>query len=185
MRYNLGVKPYIYPEPVLIIATYDEMGRVDVMNAAWGGICGEDMISICIDARHKTTDNLKKTRALTVSIGVKEYVAECDYVGIVSGNKNPDKMEKVAFTYSRSEFVNAPVINEMPLTLECQVQSYDEKTEIMIGKIVNVSSLDTIMSDGHIDLKKFHPIVFDPDNHVYLELGQVIAPAFREGLKLK
>ena len=140
MRNNLGVKTYIYPEPVLIIATYDEDNNVDVMNAAWGGICGEDTISICIDASHKTTSNLKKNKALTVSMGIREYVKECDYVGIVSQNVHKDKMAKVNFTYTKSEFVNAPVINELPLTLECQVLSYDDETEIMIGKIINVSA---------------------------------------------
>ena len=185
MRNNLGVKTYIYPEPVLIIATYDEDNNVDVMNAAWGGICGEDTISICIDASHKTTSNLKKNKALTVSMGIRDQVKECDYVGIVSQNVHKDKMAKVNFTYTKSEFVNAPVINELPLTLECQVLSYDDETEIMIGKIINVSADNTIMSDGHIDLDKFHPIVFDPCNHVYRELGDVVGKAFNEGLKLK
>ena len=183
-RVNFGAQHYLYPMPVLIIGTYDENGKPNAMNAAWGSITDDHEISISL-GKHKTTQNLALTGAFSVSIGTEDTVVACDYVGIVSQNVHKDKMAKVNFTYTKSEFVNAPVINELPLTLECQVLSYDDETEIMIGKIINVSADNTIMSDGHIDLDKFHPIVFDPCYHVYRELGDVVGKAFNEGLKLK
>lgn len=184
MRKNFGSKTYLYPQPVLIIATYDENGKVDVMNAAWGGICAEDKIAICIDESHKTTANFLKIKALTISVGCAKYVKECDYVGIVSANKNEDKMSKVRWTYSKSAFVNAPIINELPLTLECEVLSYNEE-ELMIAKIVNVSIDDSILTNNKVDVSKLEPITFDPCNHSYIKLGEIVADAFRIGLELK
>lgn len=185
MRRNMGVKTWLYPEPVLMIATYDENGNIDIMNAAWGGILGENIIGICIDLSHKTADNLRISKALSVSPGIREYVTECDYAGIVSGKNEPDKALKSGFTFVKSEYVDAPVINELPLTFECRVLSYDENTEIMLAEIVNVSVDDSIMKDNHIDMNKYHPIVFDASNHKYISLGEETADAFREGLKLR
>ena len=118
MRKDLGAKPYLFPQPVMIIGTYDENGKANAMNAAWGGIVGRNEIIIDL-SNHKTTENLLETRAFTVSVADLEHLVPCDYVGIVSGNKEPDKMEKAGFTTTKSKFVNAPVINELPLTLEC------------------------------------------------------------------
>ena len=120
MKKNLGAAPMIFPQPVLILATYDENGTTNAMNAAWGGIVGNDKIIIEL-ASHKTTDNIMNRKAFTVSIGDKEHMLACDYVGIVSGNKVPDKMEKAGFTTTKSEFVDAPVINELPVALECEL----------------------------------------------------------------
>ena len=184
MRKDFGSKTYLYPQPVLIIASYDENGKVDVMNAAWGGICGEDKIAICIDEGHKTTANFLKTKAISVSVGVAKYVTECDYVGIVSANKDADKMSKVNWTYTKSSHVNAPIINELPLTLECEVLSYNDE-EIMIARIVNVSIDDSVLTDNKVDVKKLEPITYDPMNHVYIKLGEVAAKAFSVGLELK
>lgn len=85
-RKNFGAKPLTYPQPVFIIATYDENGNADAMNAAWGGISEGDELSLCLSAGHKTVKNLLKTGAFTVSMADAKYVAECDYVGIVSAN---------------------------------------------------------------------------------------------------
>lgn len=116
MKKNFGAKPYLFPQHVMIIATYDENGKANAMNAAWGGIVGMNEIIVDLGS-HKTTDNLLKTKAFTVSVADVEHLVACDYVGIVSANKEPDKMEKAGFTTTKSEFVNAPVINELPLFL--------------------------------------------------------------------
>ena len=117
MRRNFGVKTWLYPMPVLIVAAYDENGEVNAMNAAWGGIHTDDMIGICLSEEHKTTKNILSTRAFTVSMATAEKVAECDYVGIVSGNKVPDKFSRAGFTAEKSEFVNAPIITQLPPVL--------------------------------------------------------------------
>lgn len=184
-RKNLGAKSYSFPQPVFIIGTYDENGAADAMNAAWGGISETNEISICLGAEHKTVANLKKTGAFTVSMGDAAHVAACDYVGIVSGNKVSDKLEKAGFTVTKSEFVNAPVINELSVCLECKVKSYDEDACRLIGEIVNVSVDESALTDGKVDVEKVRPISFDPFNNAYHVLGQKVGNAFSDGKQLK
>ena len=185
MRKDLGPKPILYPQPVLIIATYDAQGIPNAMNAAWGGISEENEITICIDSGHKTAANLKARGAFTVSMADEAHVAACDYVGIVSGNKEPHKLEKAGFHTMKSTFVDAPLIEELPMALECRVKSYDEDTCRLVGEIVNVCADERILSDGKIDPKKLRPITFDPVHHTYIALGEPVGRAFFDGTKLK
>lgn len=185
MKKNFGSKPYIYPMPVLIIATYDENGVPNAMNAAWGMVCDMDKVAITLSAGHKTVKNILKVGAFSVSMADCDNVISSDYVGIVSGNDTPDKLEKSGFSVTKSEFVSAPVINELPLALECTFESYDENSEILIGKIVNVCADEKILTDGKIDLSKFKPICYDPANHTYIALGDVVGRAFSDGKKIK
>lgn len=186
MRKNFGAKPYTYPQPVLIIASYDENGTPDAMNAAWGGISDDTQISMCLSAGHKTVKNILKRKAFTVSMADAANVAACDYVGIVSANDVPDKLEKAGFHTTRSEFVDAPLIDELPMTLECRLVSYDEESCRMVGEIVNVSAEESVLDEnGKIDPGKLQPITFDPVNNAYLKLGEKVGNAFRDGLALK
>jgi flavin reductase (DIM6/NTAB) family NADH-FMN oxidoreductase RutF len=186
MRKNFGVKTWLYPMPVFIVAAYDNEGNPNAMNAAWGGIYTDNMIGICLSEDHKTTQNILATRAFTVSMATAEQVTACDYVGIVSGNKEPDKFHKAGFHATKSEFVNAPIIDELPMTLECELVSYDTETCFMVGKIVNVSTDEKILNEsGKIDLSKLRPITYDPCNHDYIELGAKVGNAFSDGKKLK
>ena len=145
MKKNLGVAPLVFPQPVLIIATYDENKKANAMNAAWGGIVGKDKIIINLSA-HKTTDNIMKRKAFTISIGDKEHMLSCDYVGIVSANNEPDKMEKAGFTTTKSKYVDAPVINELPMALECELLNIIEG-DMYLARIVNVLADESILSN--------------------------------------
>ena len=186
MRKNFGAKPYTYPQPVLIIASYDENGTPDAMNAAWGGISDDTQISMCLSAGHKTVKNILKRKAFTVSMADAAHVTACDYVGIVSANDVPDKLEKAGFHTTRSEFVDAPLIDELPMTLECRLVSYDEESCRMVGEIVNVSAEESVLDEnGKIDPGKLQPITFDPVNNAYLKLGEKVGNAFQDGLALK
>ncbi|MGN0315348.1 MAG: flavin reductase family protein [Fusicatenibacter sp.] len=186
MRKNFGSKPWLYPQPVLIIATYGEDGTPDAMNAAWGGISESNEISICLSAGHKTVKNILKRGAFTVSMATAAYVTECDYVGLVSGNDVPDKLVKTGFHTSKSEFVDAPVIDELPLAIECKLISYDKETCRMVGEIINVSADESILDEnGTIDAVKLEPITYDPVQHTYIKLGEKIGRAFQDGAKLK
>lgn len=185
MRKNFGAKPILYPQPVFIIATYNEDGTSNAMNAAWGGISEADEISMCISENHKTTENVLARRAFTVSMATADYVAACDYVGMVSGSKVPNKVEKAGFHTVRSEFVDAPVIVELPMAVECQLVSYDPETCRMVGKVVNVCADESVLTDGKIDPAKLKPITFDGMNHTYLALGEKVGNAFSDGAKLK
>lgn len=185
MRKNFGKKSWLYPMPVLIVAAYDEKGVPNAMNAAWGGIFSDDMIGLCLSEGHKTTKNIRATGAFTVSMATADQISACDFVGIVSGNKEPDKFAKAGFTAEKSEFVNAPIINELPMTLECELLSYDEESNHLVGRILNVSADERILTDGKIDVMKLSPITYDPINHRYIELGSVVGNAFSDGNKLK
>ena len=185
MRKNFGAKSWLYPMPVLIVAAYDEQGKANAMNAAWGGIFTDDHIGICISEGHKTTKNILATKAFTVSMATVEQVVACDYVGVVSGNKECDKFAKAGFHAVRSEVVNAPIIEELPFTLECEMVSYDTQSNHLVGRIVNISADDKILTDGKIDFRKLRPITYDPINHHYIALGEVVGNAFSDGKKLK
>lgn len=181
-RINFGPKPFIYPMPVLIIGTYDENGVPNAMNAAWGTITDMNEITISMSP-HKTTENFLKSGAFTVSIATEDTVVPCDYVGVESASKVPDKFTKAGFHATRSEYVNAPLIDELPMALECKVKSYED--EILVGEIVNVCADESVLTDGKIDPKKLKPIAYDPVNHTYVGLGNVVGKAFSDGLKLK
>lgn len=181
-RVDFGAKPVMYPMPVLIVATYDENGVPNAMNAAWGIITDMNEISISM-SEHKTTENLAKTGAFTVSMATESTVVPCDYVGVESAKKVPDKFEKAGFHATKSQRVNAPLIDELPMALECKVKSFENG--ILVGEIVNVTADESILTDGKIDPKKLKPIAFDPVNNTYMGLGEVVGKAFSDGLKLK
>jgi len=186
MRKNFGAKPMLYPMPVLIIASYGEDGIPNAMNAAWGGISEETEISICISPEHKTTENILARQAFTVSMADAENVVAADYVGIVSGNNVANKLEKAGWHTTKSAFVDAPLIDELPMALECKLISYDSESCRLVGEIVNVSADERILGeDGKIDLTKFSPITYDPMHHAYLKLGEAVGKAFSDGKKLK
>ena len=186
MRKNFGAKPWTYPQPVLILAAYGEDGVPNAMNAAWGGISDNTRISICLSAGHKTTKNILSRGAFTVSMADAAHVAACDYVGVVSGSDVPDKLEMAGFHTTRSEFVDAPLIDELPMAVECRLVSYDADAEILVGEIVNVSADERILAEnGRIDPARLRPITFDPVNNAYLVLGEKVGNAFRDGLALK
>ena len=176
----------LYPQPVFIIAAYGEDGVPNAMNAAWGGLTEENELTICISENHKTTANILARGAFTVSMADAAHVAECDYVGVVSGNKVPKKMEIAGFTTFKSEFVDAPIIAELPMALECRLKSYDAETCRLVGEIVNVSADESVLGEnGKVDPAKLRPITYDPMNHKYLVLGETVGNAFSDGLKLK
>jgi flavin reductase (DIM6/NTAB) family NADH-FMN oxidoreductase RutF len=186
MRKNFGVKTWLYPMPVLIIGTYNENGTPNVMNAAWGGIHDTNQIAVCIDPGHKTAKNLVSRGFFTVSIGDAAHVTACDYVGLVSGNDTQEKTAKANFTTAKAEFADAPVIQELPMTLECRLISYDDKTGCTVGEILNVSADEAVLDEeGNISPDKMEPICFDPVHHTYRKLGDIAGFAFKDGLALK
>ena len=186
MRKNFGAKPMCYPMPVFIIGTYNADGTPNAMNAAWGGISEEQEISICVSEDHKTTENILARKAFTVSMATEQYVAACDYVGIVSGSKVPDKFQRAGFHATKSDFVDAPLIDELPMALECELISYDPESCRLVGRIVNVSADESVLGDnGKVDVTKLRPITYDAMNHDYLVLGAKVGNAFHDGAVLK
>ena len=186
MRKNFGAKPWTYPQPVLIVATYGEDGTPDAMNAAWGGIDYDDRINLCLSAGHKTVKNLLASKAFTVSMGTADMLVACDYVGIESANKVEGKFCKAGFHAVKSDFVNAPLIAELPMAVECELVSYDPGTCHLVGRIVNVCADESILDEkGKIDPAKLRPITFDPVHNDYLVIGGKVGDAFKDGMKLK
>ena len=184
MKKSLGANPCIYPQPVLIIATFNDDGTANAMNAAWGGVCDYKKVSMILDKGHKTVKNMLERKALTVSIADLPHLAQADYLGIASGNTVADKVKKAGLSWVKSETVDAPVIAELPLTLECRLESYDEKTERAVAEVVNTLADESILTDGKIDLAKFRPLTFDAFNRAYVALGDTVGEAFSAGKAL-
>ena len=185
MRKDFGAKTWLYPMPVLIVGTYDENGTPDAMNAAWGGVYDTNMVMVCLADEHKTTENIKKTGAFTLSFATSDTVVACDYVGIVSANDIPDKFERAGFHATKGSFVNAPIIEELPMTLECRLLKFNEDG-ICVGEIVNVSADESILDEkGRVDAKKLDPIIYDGVTHAYWNFGEKVGKAFSDGKKIK
>ena len=183
MRKDFGKQTWFYPLPVLIIGTYDENGNANAMNAAWGGIWDYNQVYVTLSP-HKTTTNINLKKAFTISFADAKHTVEADYVGIVSGNKVPNKLEVAGLHTTKSKFVDAPIIDEFPLTLECKLVSNNDGT--IIGEIVNVSADESVLdTNGKVDPMKLNAISFDPINNTYIKLGEKVGNAFRDGLKLK
>ena len=168
------------PQPCVMIATWDKDHTLDVMMAAWAGQYDHNQIVVSM-SKHKTTENIELTGAFTVSFADVRTVAESDYLGIASGTKVPDKVAKVGFTVSPSPNVDAPIIDQYPLTLECKVVSW--KDGILVGEVVNMSADECILTDGKVDLGKLQPIVFDAAALTYRALGEVVGQAWGSGKK--
>lgn len=177
-------KGFITPHPVFIIATYDENGSADAMNAAWVGQIGGSQLSMSLSA-HRTTDNIKANKEFTVSFATREQVEACDYVGIVSANKVPDKLAKCGFTVTKSDKVNAPIIDQLPVAIECRVIELQEEfgETRVVAEIVGMKADDSVLTDGKVDLEKLHPIMFDTVALCYREIGASVGGAWKAGRK--
>ena len=171
--------------PVFIVAAYDKDFVPCCMNAAWGGIYDTNQVMVCLADDHKTTENIKKTGAFTVSFATAKTVVPCDYVGIVSANDVPDKFAKAGFRAVKSEYVNAPIIEELPMTVECKLVKFNEDG-ICVGEIVNVSADESILDEnGKVNAKKLDPIIYDGVTHAYWNFGEKVGQAFSDGKKIK
>lgn len=187
MKKNIKTTEALFPMPVLMIATYNEDGTIDVMNAAWGMMLDRNYISLNLTETHKTVKNIKDRKAFTVSIADAKHVVEADYFGVVSGNNTPNKFENSNLTATKSELVDAPIINEFPICMECEFVEYQDDTYGcgVVGKIVNVSADEEILQDGNIDITKLEAIAFDPYTHGYYKVTERVGNAFKDGLQLK
>ena len=183
---DLGVKPYLFPMPVLMIATYCEDGSVDVMNMAWGGICDNNKVALNITESHKTSQNIKERGAFTISVADILHLAESDFFGTASGNRMKDKFERSGMHAVKSERVDAPIIEEYPITLECKVDKIqkDEDGFRVVGEIVNVLADESVLdSNGKVDPTKLNAFVFDQFQNGYYAIGEKVGEAWKSGNK--
>ena len=187
MRNKITVTEGIFPMPVLMVATYNDDGTVNVMNAAWGTMVDRDVVALNLTETHKTVQNIKARGAFTVSIADADHVVEADYFGIASGNKVADKLAKAGLTATKAEAVDAPVIDQFPICLECEFIEYqgDEYGLGVIGKVVNVTADESVMVDGKVDVTRVNAIAFDPYTHGYYKVTERVGEAFSDGAKIK
>ena len=187
MRQKLDITEGIFPMPVLMVATYNEDGSVNVMNAAWGTMQERGHVALNLTESHKTVKNIKARGAFTVSIADAAHLTEADYFGVETGNRVPDKFAKSGLTASKAETVDAPVINEFPLCMECEFVEYqtNEYGCGVIGKVVNVTADEHVLKDGQIDMSLVNAIAFDPYTHGYYKVSERVGEAFKDGLQLK
>lgn len=187
MRKKLKITEGIFPMPVLMVATYNEDGSVNVMNAAWGTMQARDIVALNLTETHKTVQNIKARGAFTVSIADADHVIEADYFGVESGNRVADKLAHSGLTASKAKMVDAPVINEFPVCLECEFIEYqsDEYGCGVIGRVINVTADERVMENGNVNVSLMNAIAFDPYTHGYYKVAERVGEAFRDGLKLK
>jgi flavin reductase (DIM6/NTAB) family NADH-FMN oxidoreductase RutF len=187
MRKKLNITEGIFPMPVLMVATYNEDGSVNVMNAAWGTMQERGNVALNLTETHKTVKNIKARGAFTVSIADADHIVEADYFGVESGNKTANKFENSGLTASKAEMVDAPVIHEFPLCLECEFVEYQNGKYGcgVIGKVVNITADENVMVNGKVDMSLVNAIAFDPYTHGYYKVTERVGEAFQDGLKLK
>ena len=184
MRKQIKTTEGIFPMPVLMIGTYNEDGTIDVMNAAWGTMLERDQVILNLTESHKTVKNIRRTKAFTVSISNAKNVIAADYLGIVSGNNTPNKFENSGLTAIKSKNIEAPIINEFPICLECELLE-DESDWGIVGKVVNVTADESVMKDDNVDIDLLEAIAFDPYTHGYYKVSGRVGNAFKDGLQLK
>ncbi|MGF6376635.1 flavin reductase (DIM6/NTAB) family NADH-FMN oxidoreductase RutF [Clostridiales Family XIII bacterium PM5-7] len=187
MRKKLELKEAIFPMPVLMISTYNEDGSVNVMNAAWGTMQSSGKVALILSESHKTVKNMKARGAFTVSIADADHVVEADYFGVVSGNTEHKKFEKSGLSATKSEVVDAPIINEFPLCMECKYVEYQsgENGCGVIGEVIQTTADERVMSGGKVDISLVNAIAFDPYTSGYYKVTERVGEAFSDGLKLK
>ena len=187
MKKEIKTTEAIFPMPVLLISTFNADGTVDVMNAAWGTMLDRDMVALNLTETHLTVENIRARRGFVVHIADAKHVVEADWFGIVSGRKDPDKFAKSGLTYVKSDLVDAPVINELPIAMECEFVEYqNDDTGIgVIGKVLRTSVEEANLKDGKVDIDSLGAIAFDPYTHGYYKVGGRVGNAFSDGAKLK
>lgn len=187
MKKQIKTTEAIFPMPVLLISTFNEDGSVDVMNAAWGTMLDRDLVALNLSETHKTVENIKARKGFVIHIADAKHVVEADYFGVVSGSEEPEKFLKSGMTYTKSDLVDAPVINELPIAMECEFVEYqsDDTGLGVIGKVLRTSVEEANMKDGKVDVDSIEAIVFDPYTHGYYKVGGRVGEAFKDGFKLK
>jgi flavin reductase (DIM6/NTAB) family NADH-FMN oxidoreductase RutF len=187
MKKALGAIPAIFPMPVLMVAAYDENGKVNVMNAAWGMISDMKQITLFLSEDHKTTANILTTKAFTVALADKDHMDVADFFGIVTGNTMKDKFERTGYTAVKSSFVNAPVIDEFPVVMECELAEVSETESFycIVGRIVNTAAEEKVLSEnGKVDPMKLQALIFDQFQHGYYVSGEKVGKAWNAGAGL-
>ena len=187
MKKNLGVVQAVYPMPVLMVAAYDETGKVNVMTAAWGMIYAMDKIALFIDEDHRTTQNLLKTKAFTVALADRAHMDVADFFGIATGNKMEDKFERTGYHAVKSEHVNAPIVEEFPVVMECELAEvvHTESMYAIVGRIVNVAAEEAVLDEkGKVDPGKLNALIFDQFRHGYYVTGEQVGKAWNAGAAL-
>lgn len=184
MKKKIKTTEAIFPLPVLMIGTYNEDGSVDVMNAAWGTMLERDQVILNLTESHKTVKNIRARKSFTVAIANAKNVVQADYFGVVSGNNDNDKFKNSGLTAVKSENVDAPIINEFPICIECELMDGESDWGI-VGKVVNVSADESVMKDGNVDISLLEAIAFDPYTHGYYKVSERVGNAFSDGLSLK
>lgn len=187
MLKDLGSLPAVFPMPVLMVATYGEDGKIDIMNVAWGGICGMDKIALNLATERKTLKNIRARKAFTVALADEAHVKEADFLGTASGNVMTDKFERTGLHAHKSAHVDAPVIEEFPVTMECRLEKVRDcfGEQRVVGTIVNVLADEKVLDEaGKVDASKLNAIMFDQFRNTYYTAGKEIAKAWRVGAEL-
>ena len=187
MKKDLGVVPAVYPMPVLMVAAYDANEKVNVMNAAWGQICDEDKIILFIGEGKRTWLNIRESKAFTVALADEAHMDVADFFGIASGNKMDDKFERTGYHAVKSDKVHAPIVEEFPLVMECELLEFlhSDYVDGIVGRIVNVKAEETVLDEkGRVNPEKLRALMFDQFRHGYYLTGEKVGQAWTAGAAL-
>ena len=186
MKQQIKTTDAIFPMPVLLISTFNKDGTVDVMNAAWGTMLDRDVVALNLSESHRTVENIKKRKGFVVHIADAAHATEADWFGLISAKEDPKKFEKTGMTYEKSELVDAPILNELPVAIECEYVEYQRDSTGLgvIGRVLRTSVEERCLKDGKPDIDAMEAIAFDPFTHGYYKVGGRVGEAFEDGLKL-
>lgn len=185
MKKDLGVIPAVYPMPVLMVAAYDANEKVNVMNVAWGQICDDDKIILFIGEGKKTWLNIQESKAFTVALADRAHMDVADFFGIASGNKVSDKFERTGYHAVKSDKVHAPIIEEFPLVMECELLEFlhSDYVDGIVGKIVNVKAEEAVLNEqDKVEPEKLNAILFDQFRNGYYTVGEKVGKAWNAGV---
>ena len=185
MKKEVKICPAIFPMPVILIATYNEDGSVDVMNAAWGTAYDVKQILLNISESHQTTKNIRRNKAFTVTVATADHIPEADYVGMVSGAKVKDKFERTGLKSHKSDLVNAPILDDFAICMECRASEINPEDYGVIADIIRLTVDEKYLDEnGKVDVSKLNIIAYDPFNHGYYVVKEKVGQAFSDGKKL-
>ncbi len=188
-RIALAPATVLHPHPVLLVGSYGQDGKPNLMNAAWGGICCSDPPCVAVSLREATLTyhNILHSGAFSIGIPSTKQVKAADYVGIVSG-RDHDKFRDTGLTPLKSEKVNAPLAAELPFSLECRLVQHHKLGlhTIFIGEIIGIQADEVVLGpDGLPDIEKVQPMIWGGmGSNYYFGLGEKLAKAFAVGKNL-
>lgn len=190
MKKQIGKKQLIYPLPAVLVATFNEDHSPNAMTAAWCSTCCNEppSVGVAIHKKRLTYENIQRSGAFSINIPAASQATEVDFIGIVSGKRQHNKLEVARLSTSSATHVDAPLIDSCPICIECKLtKSLPIGSHTwFVGEVMETHVDErAVGDDGALDVDVIDPLVYCTTVKQYRRLGDVVARAFDEGKKLK